>query len=364
MQQPDITTPAGLRDRAILETFYATGMRRMEAGQSQAVRPRRRPRHDDDPPGQGQEGPLSFRSASGRWRGSRSTSAKPRPHLLTGSRTMARCFSTTWASRSSARISPTLVRVYLAKSKIGKMGGCHLFRHTVATLMLENGADIRVIQQMLGPRESDHHEIYTHVSINLLQASLLRHPSRRPPEARRSHSRTAGRTRHRSRGRRRDRKLSISTCGLSAGGRIAARLAPADQRRIASAPEAHCPAASAGTAVPPPGSLPPGPLTLRHPLRYGIPRAGKNPLPRRIGWMRSRPLTPGAPVGGPAANHGPRFGAAAAKPPFPLNADSTAVLAVKGQALDRSGPLRTCPLYEGKGASVPGAAKRTMAFTC
>jgi integrase/recombinase XerD len=34
---------------------------------------------------------------------------------------------------------------YLARAEIGKMGGCHLFRHTMATLMLENGAGIRVI---------------------------------------------------------------------------------------------------------------------------------------------------------------------------------------------------------------------------
>jgi integrase/recombinase XerD len=42
------------------------------------------------------------------------------------------------------------VRGYPIESKVGKMGGCHLFRHTAATLMLENGADIRVIQRMLG----------------------------------------------------------------------------------------------------------------------------------------------------------------------------------------------------------------------
>src|SRR4030065_383447 len=43
-----------------------------------------------------------------------------------------------------------LVRKYLDAAGIEKPGSCHLFRHTMATLMLENGADIRYIQSMLG----------------------------------------------------------------------------------------------------------------------------------------------------------------------------------------------------------------------
>ncbi len=43
-----------------------------------------------------------------------------------------------------------LVRNYVVKSGIGKEGACHLFRHTMATLMLEKGADTRYIQAMLG----------------------------------------------------------------------------------------------------------------------------------------------------------------------------------------------------------------------
>jgi integrase/recombinase XerD len=71
-----------------------------------------------------------------------------------------------------------LVRGYLTKSKIGKMGGCHLFRHTVATLMLENGADIRVIQEMLGHAKLSTTELYTRVSINLLkQVYAATHPA-------------------------------------------------------------------------------------------------------------------------------------------------------------------------------------------
>ena len=58
------------------------------------------------------------------------------------------------------------------------MGGCHLFRHTVATLMLENGADIRVIQEMLGHAKLTTTELYTRVSINLLkQVYSATHPA-------------------------------------------------------------------------------------------------------------------------------------------------------------------------------------------
>ncbi len=58
------------------------------------------------------------------------------------------------------------------------MGGCHLWRDTVATLMLENGADIRVIQQMLGHARISTTEFYAHVSINLLkQVYLATHPA-------------------------------------------------------------------------------------------------------------------------------------------------------------------------------------------
>jgi integrase/recombinase XerD len=78
------------------------------------------------------------------------------------------------------------VRDYLEKSKIGKTGGCHLFRHTMATLMLENGADIRVIQEMLGHASLLTTQMYTRVSINLLkQVYAATHPGAnlRKPDA-------------------------------------------------------------------------------------------------------------------------------------------------------------------------------------
>ncbi|SMB36301.1 Tyrosine recombinase XerC 2 (fragment) [Serratia proteamaculans] len=58
-------------------------------------------------------------------------------------------------------------------------GSCHLFRHAMATQMLENDADLRWIQAMLGHRSVESTQIYTQVSIRALQAV---HASTHPAE--------------------------------------------------------------------------------------------------------------------------------------------------------------------------------------
>ena len=71
-----------------------------------------------------------------------------------------------------------MVRDYINSSGIEKKGSCHLFRHTCATLMLENGADIRFIQQLLGHADLSTTEIYTQVSIRKLkEIHAATHPS-------------------------------------------------------------------------------------------------------------------------------------------------------------------------------------------
>jgi len=74
------------------------------------------------------------------------------------------------------------MRQYVDDANLGKTGACHIFRHTMATVMLERRADIRFIQQMLGHACLDTIEIYTHVSIRSLCAvHAATHPTAKIP---------------------------------------------------------------------------------------------------------------------------------------------------------------------------------------
>ena len=62
-----------------------------------------------------------------------------------------------------------IVTQHVKAANIGKSGSCHLFRHAMATLMLEGGADVRMVQAMLGHASLDTTALYTHVAIRTLK---------------------------------------------------------------------------------------------------------------------------------------------------------------------------------------------------
>jgi integrase/recombinase XerD len=87
-------------------------------------------------------------------------------------------FVTARATRMTpAKLTERLHR-YLVRSGVEKPGSVHIFRHTMATLMHDAGADIRDLQEILGHSDLSTTEIYTHVSIERLKAVHARtHPA-------------------------------------------------------------------------------------------------------------------------------------------------------------------------------------------
>jgi integrase/recombinase XerD len=176
---PDITDILGLRDRAILELLYSTGMRRMELiGLSV---------YDLD----AERGTVLIRQGKGRkdrmvpvgeraliW--CQKYIDESRRHLVVAAVESGTLFLTNTGEVFTPTRLTQLARGYVDRADLGKRGACHLFRHTMATLMLENGADIRFIQQMLGHANLNTTEIYTSVSIRKLQQiHAATHPAAR-----------------------------------------------------------------------------------------------------------------------------------------------------------------------------------------
>jgi integrase/recombinase XerD len=176
LAQPDLDDPLGVRDRAIMETLYSTGIRRKEVA-ALAV-------FDVDADRgvvmvrQGKGGkermvPIGERALG--WIEKYRTQVRPQHATEPDPGTL---FLTAWGEPLALMSLTDLVRRYVSRADIGKQGGCHLFRHTMATLMLEGGADVRHIQEMLGHASLETTQIYTQVSIRNLKA--IHTATRRP----------------------------------------------------------------------------------------------------------------------------------------------------------------------------------------
>ena len=176
LAQPNLFDPLGVRDRAILETLYSTGIRRREATELSLF--------DVDP----ERGTLKVRQGKGNKDrmvplGERAVAwigrylQEVRPHLVVPPDAGV-LFLTLDGERLGCDGLSDRVTRYVRQAELGKTGSCHLFRHTCATLMLEGGADIRSIQELLGHAELSTTQIYTRVSIRRLKAvHALTHPS-------------------------------------------------------------------------------------------------------------------------------------------------------------------------------------------
>jgi integrase/recombinase XerD len=177
LTQPNINDPLGLRDRALMETLYSTGMRRLELANLKL--------YDLDT----ERGTVTIRQGKGKKDrvipiGDRAAAwiekyiSESRPQLVVEPDDHTVFLSNAGEPFCLDHLSD-LVRMHVDAANIGKRGACHMFRHCMATLMLENGADIRYIQQMLGHADLKTTQIYTQVSIRQLKLiHSATHPAR------------------------------------------------------------------------------------------------------------------------------------------------------------------------------------------
>lgn len=170
----DTSTPAGLRDRAILEVLYGCGLRVSEAaglrmsdifakeGFLRIV-------------GKGDKEriiPLGEMAAEAleAWYGARPEPCRGYEDFVFLNR----------SGKSLSRVSIfNMVKKQAMLAGVRKEISPHTFRHSFATHLVENGADLRVVQEMLGHESILTTEIYTHMDSSSWQGSILAHHPRR-----------------------------------------------------------------------------------------------------------------------------------------------------------------------------------------
>jgi integrase/recombinase XerD len=175
---PEVSTPVGLRDRAILEVFFSTGIRRTELCNLNLtdvdfvrgiLRVEQGKCHKD------RYVPIGRRALA--WLDKYIKEARP----MLG---RARDATALFLSANGTRVQPDCLSLRLRKliraGAVGKGGSCHAFRHSFATALLENGCDVRHIQLMMGHSKLETTAIYLHLGLHDVKAAHEKfHPTSR-----------------------------------------------------------------------------------------------------------------------------------------------------------------------------------------
>ncbi len=157
LERPDPSTPLGLRDRALLELLYASGLRVSEACGLDLG--------DCSLP----DGDLRVMGKGGRERivpFGRAAERALLAYLDRGRPRLARSVPALFLNSRGGRLTTRSVRRILAAYELQAglpRRSPHSLRHTFATHLLEGGADLRAVQELLGHRSLSSTQIYTHV---------------------------------------------------------------------------------------------------------------------------------------------------------------------------------------------------------
>ena len=172
---PDVNAALGLRDRAMLETLYATGMRVSELVASRTFEANL------------QAGVVRVRGKGSKERlvplGEEAVHwlkryiASSRPALL-GKRSSDALFVTTRGAGMTREAFWHLIKRYAVRAVPGKKLSPHVLRHAFATHLINHGADLRVVQMLLGHSDISTTQIYTHVARERLKKLHKEHHPR------------------------------------------------------------------------------------------------------------------------------------------------------------------------------------------
>ena len=175
LRAPDVARPVGLRDRAMLELLYAAGLRvteliklrlfevSLEDGVVRVL-------------GKGDKTRLvPLGEVAIDWLGR--YLAESRPQLLQGG-ACDQVFVTARRQGLSRQMFWSLVKRHAVTAGIGKPISPHVLRHAFATHLLNHGADLRVVQLLLGHADISTTQIYTHVARERLKRLHAQHHPR------------------------------------------------------------------------------------------------------------------------------------------------------------------------------------------